>query len=93
MTRKKPRGGPSYVSTIISAIYCIRRFRLCMYFGVAKIITTAVVSSSLDYCNSLYHNIDLKNILKLQRVQNVWARVVTRSPRFSDSVPLLKSLH
>ena len=28
-----------------------------------------------------------------QRVQNCLARVVTRSPRFSRSVPLLKSLH
>ena len=30
---------------------------------------------------------------KLQRVQIFLARVVTRSPRFSRSLPLLKSLH
>ena len=34
-----------------------------------------------------------KDIAKLQRVQFFLARVVTRSPRFSRSVPLLKSLH
>ena len=65
----------------------LRRIRRYMYFA------TALVSSRLDYCNSLYHNIDLKDILKLQHVQNCLARVVTRSPRFSHSVPLLKSLH
>ena len=60
-----------------------------MSFAVAK----ALFSSRLDSCNSLHHNIALKDILKLQRVQNCLARVVTRSTRFSHSAPLLKSLH
>ena len=60
-----------------------------MSFAVAK----TIVSSKLDHYNSLYHNIVLKGILKLQRVQSCLARVVTRSPRFSDLVLLLKSLH
>ena len=64
-----------------------------MSFTVANTIATALVSSRLDYCNSLYYNIALKDILILQRVQNCLARVVTRSPRFSLSAPLLKSLH
>ena len=66
-----------------------------MYFAVAKTIATAFFSSRLDYCNSLYHKIALKDILKLQRVQNCLARVFTRSSLslFSHSVPLLKSLH
>ena len=34
-----------------------------------------------------------KDILKLPCVQNYLASVVTRSPRFSHSVPLLKYLH
>ena len=71
-------------------IHDLRRIRRYMYFAVAKTIVTAVVSSILDYCNSIYHNIVLNDILKLQRVQNCLARVVTRSLRFSHSVPLLK---
>ena len=54
---------------------------------------TALVTSRLDYCNSLLYNTANKDIAKLQRVQNCLARVVTRSPWFSRSVPLLKSLH
>ena len=69
------------------------RIRRYMSLFVAKTIATALVSSRLDYCNSLLHNIAIKDITKLQRVQNCLARVVTRSPRFSRSVPLLKSLH
>ncbi len=71
----------------------LRRIRRHMSLSVAKTIATALVSSRLDYCNSLLHNIAIKNIAKLQRVQNCLARVVTQSPRFSRSVPLLKSLH
>ena len=64
-----------------------------MSFAVAKTIATALVSSRLDYCNSLYHNIALKDISKLQHVQHCLARVVTLSPHFSHSAPLLKSLN
>ena len=32
-----------------------------MYFSVAKTIATALVSSRLECCNSLYHNIALKD--------------------------------
>ena len=70
----------------------LRRIRRYMSLPVAKTIATALVSSRLDYCNSLLHNIAIKDIIKLQHVQNCLATVVTRSPRFSHSVPLLKSL-
>ena len=71
----------------------LRRIRRYMSFAVAKTIATARVSSRLDYCHSLYQNIALKSILKLQRVQNYLAKVITRSPRFSHSAPFLQSLH
>ena len=71
----------------------LRRIRRYMSLSVAKTIATALVSSRLDYCNSLLHNIAIKDNTKLQRVQIFLAGVVTRSPRFSRSVPLLKSLH
>ena len=53
----------------------------------------ALVSSKLDYCNSLFHNIPEKDIARLQPIQNCLARVVTKAPRFSRSVPILKRLH
>jgi len=47
----------------------------------------------IDYCNSLLYYLASKDILKLQCVRNCLSRVVTRSPRCSHFVPLLKSLH
>ena len=53
----------------------------------------ALVSSKLDYCNALFHNMPEKDIARLQSVKNCLARVVTKAPRFSRSVPILKRLH
>ena len=56
-------------------------------------LANALVSSRLDYCNSLPFGCSEKYKTSLQRVQNCLARVVTRSSRLSESRPLLKSLH
>ncbi|KAK2148097.1 hypothetical protein LSH36_516g01009 [Paralvinella palmiformis] len=53
----------------------------------------SIITSRLDYHNSLLYNIASKDILKLHCLQNSLATVVTWSPRFSHPVPLLKSLH
>ena len=63
----------------------LRRIRRFLSLSVAKTIATALVSSRLDYCNSLLYNTANKDIAKLQRVQNCLARVVTRSSFFSLS--------
>ena len=71
----------------------LRRIRKSLSLDLAKQIAVALVSSKLDYCNSLFHNMPEKDIARLQRVQNCLARVVTNAPRFSRSVPILKQLH
>ena len=60
---------------------------------MTKTIATLLVSSKLDYCNSILYNILNREINKVQSVQNCSTRVVTRSPRFCSVTPLLKSLH
>ena len=51
------------------------------------------IRSRFDYCNPLFPNMPEKDIARLQRVQNCLARVVTKAPRFSFTVPILKRLH
>ena len=66
--------------------YHIRNLRLIRRYllvYIAKTISTALVISKLDYSNSLFHNIAITDITKLQGVQNCLARVVTRSPCFT----------
>ena len=68
-------------------------FNAAMPASSVKSISNALISSRLDYCNSLINNIAKQDLSKLQRVQNCLARVILRAPRFSPSLPLLKQLH
>ena len=68
----------------------LRRARKSLSLDLAKQIAVALVSSKLDYCNSLFYNIPEKDIARLQRIQNCLARVITKAPRFSHSTPILK---
>ncbi|KAF7644945.1 hypothetical protein LDENG_00213220 [Lucifuga dentata] len=53
----------------------------------------ALISSRLDYCNSLYHGISQAAISCLQLIQNVAARLLTRSKKRDHIIPMLASLH
>ena len=71
----------------------LRRIRRYLTFDSAKLLAHAMVSSRLDYCNSLLFGIADKEIVQLQRIQNSLARVVTKKPPLTRSVPLLCPLH
>ena len=87
----------SHISAICSScIYHIRdlrRIRRHLDLDSAKLLANALVSRRLDYCNSLLSGISETDLTKLQRVLNRLTRVVTKSPPFTRSVPLLRSLH
>ena len=87
----------SHISAICSSciyhIRDVRRIRRHLDLDSAKVLANALVSSCLDYCNSLLSGIVETDLTKLQRVLNRMARVVTKSPPFTRSVPLLRSLH
>ena len=69
------------------------RIRRHLDLDSAKLLANALVSSRLDYCNSVLSGIAETDLTKLQRVLNRLARMVTKSPPFTRSVPLLRSLH
>ena len=71
----------------------MRRFLRHLDLESAKLLASALVSSRLDYCNSLLYGIADIDLTRLQRVQNQLARLVTKSPPFTRSIPLLRSLH
>ena len=59
----------------------------------AKLLAYALVSNRLDYCNTPLSGIADTDLTELQRISNRQAHVVTKSPPFTRSVPLLHSLH
>ena len=74
----------------IRDLWCIRRH---LDLDNAKSPATALVYSRLDYCNSLLYGIADIDLTRLQSVQNQLARLVTKPPPFTRSLPLLRSLH
>ena len=58
-----------------------------------EMLIHAVVSSRLDYCNSLYSNIGSENLYKLQKVQNAAARLVSKKRKQDSARALLNDLH
>ena len=53
----------------------------------------ALISSRLDFCNSILYNLPNNKIERLQRIQNQAARILTRSPRRNHIIPALIELH
>ena len=70
-----------------------RQLRPLINQQTANSIAVSMVHSRLDYCNSLLHGLPECQLKRLQHVQNVAARIVTRSGRLNHTTPLLKQLH
>ena len=71
----------------------IRRIRNLIPPSVAITLANSLVSSRLDYCNSLYFGMCKQNIQKLQRVQNSLARAITQTSKYQHITPVLKDFH
>ena len=70
----------------------IRRIRHLLPLSAATALANSLVSSKLDYCNSLYNGISQANLNKIQRIQNTLARVVTNTSKFEHITPILKKI-
>jgi len=53
----------------------------------------SLVSSRMDFCNSLLYGLPDCAINRIQRVQNIAARILTLTPKASHITPVLKDLH
>ena len=71
----------------------IRRIRHLLPLSAATALANSLVSSKLDYCNSLYSGISQANLNKLQCIQNSLARVITNTSKYQHITPTLKKLH
>ena len=65
----------------------------CVPSDLLKLVSTSIVSSRLDYCNSLLSGTTKSNIGRLQRVQNTLARLVTSTKKFDHIEPVLSDMH
>ena len=74
---------------------CVTSVELERYLTskVAVLAANALVSSRLDYCNSLFRGLSGFNQHKLQSIQNTLARIVTNHRKYAHVTPILQKLH
>ena len=87
----------NHVAKVCQACYYHLRDlqRICKFLSVETpiLLANAMVSSRLDYCNSLLYGVSKSNIAKLQRVQNTLCHIIFKLDKMSHVTPFLKKLH
>ena len=86
-----------YISSVCRSTHFhlrnIGRIRhLLSHHATAQLIH-ALISTRLDYCNSVLYNLPRSSISRLQRIQNQTARILTRTPRRNHITEVLIDLH
>ena len=85
-----------HISAICQSVHFhirnIGKVRKLLSFDACATLIHALISSRLDYCNSILYSLPNTKIGRLQRVQNQAARSLTRSPRREHITPVLKQL-
>ena len=69
-----------------------RHVRQFLTHDSSVLVANALVSSRLDYCNSLFRSLSKCNLCKLQCIQNSAARIVSNTSRYISITPVLKKL-
>ncbi len=80
-------------SAAFRQLYSIRRIRRFLTREATETLIHAFIFSHLDYCNGLLYDIPDYQMAKLQRIQNMAARLVFKLPKFSHVTPLMVDLH
>ena len=86
-----------HISSVCRAAYLELRTTASIRQYLTQSATAQLVSSAiksrLDYCDSILAGLLLKQISRLQRVQNNAAKHVLRKSRYVHVTPLLQELH
>ena len=74
-------------------LYNIWRIRDHLDRKTSEKVIHALISSRLDYCNSLLFGISKSSLHKLQLIQNRAARILFNKSKYAHVTPILKELH
>ena len=69
--------------------------RICnlLAFDATAQLIHALMTTRLDFCNSILHNLPNNKIERLQGIQNQAARILKQIPQHNHITPALRELH
>lgn len=74
-------------------LYNIRKLRKHLSTDSTRTLVQALVTSHFDYCNSLFYGLPSSSLNKLQRVQNMAARIILNLNKYDSISSAFKLLH
>ena len=80
-------------SSSFNTLHNISRVRCHLDQETTKILVQTLILSKLDYCNCLLLETPKYNIAKLQRIQNMYCRMIHQLPKYSTINTYLAQLH
>ena len=86
-----------HISKTCNSAFCylfnLRRIRKYLSKNNTKTLVHAFISRRIDYCNSLLYGLPEYQLKKLQRVQNVCARLRCNEIKYCHLTPSLVDVH
>ena len=90
-------GNTNHITNMYRACYYhlkdLRRILKFLSVETAALLANSMISSRLDYCNSLLYGVSKYNVAKLQKIQNALCRIVFRLDRTCHVTSFLQKLH
>ena len=87
----------NHVNSVIKSCFIslrdLHRIRRFLSIDTSVVIANALVSSRLDYYNSLFRSLSSRNGTRLQYVQNALTQFVTGASKYTHITPTLRTLH
>ena len=71
----------------------LKTIRPVLTIEAAGALAMGTIISHLDYCNGIYSGLPEIDLNKLQRVQNITAKIVLGKGKFADPTDCLKTVH
>ena len=79
--------------TVMLNIQRIKHLRPLLTDDITQVIVLGLVIFHIDYCNSLFVGLPETDISKLQRIQNVGAKLVLNKPISHSASETLRQFH